>query len=69
MRNLKQGVMTIDGQQIIDGDGLSRGPARSLNVKPPYYIGGLPQDTGKLASRNLMVRLRQLQISTFDFCV
>ncbi|XP_063440155.1 laminin-like protein epi-1 isoform X2 [Mytilus trossulus] len=56
MRNLKQGAMEIDGQRIIEGDGLSKGSARSLNVKPPYYVGGMPDNkeyTTKVG-RNLM---------------
>ena len=54
VRNLKQGALEIDGEKIMDGDGLSSGSARSLNVRPPYYMGGMPEEVGKIAAKNLM---------------
>ena len=57
VRNLKQGALEIDGEKIMDGDGLSSGSARSLNVKPPYYMGGMPEEVGKIAAKNLKVSL------------
>lgn len=38
-RNMKEGLMEIDGQGLLVTE--SQGRARSINGKPPFYIGGL----------------------------
>ncbi|XP_021350179.1 laminin subunit alpha-like isoform X1 [Mizuhopecten yessoensis] len=50
-RNLKRGELEIDGEK--NGVATSSGFTRSLNEKPPYYLGGLPMEVAKKASKNL----------------
>ncbi|KAL3869382.1 hypothetical protein ACJMK2_042067 [Sinanodonta woodiana] len=50
-RNQKEGPLVVDGKDI--GVGISKGSARSLNVRPPYYFGGVPSDLPKKGKENL----------------
>ncbi|KAJ8306103.1 hypothetical protein KUTeg_016648 [Tegillarca granosa] len=50
-RNQKRGTLTIDGELV--GEGESAGSTRSLNVYPPHYLGGLPDDVAEKAKKNL----------------
>ena len=60
-RNRREGVLHIDGVEV--GITTAPGNAYSLNVKKPYYFGGINQteseDVLEKAVKNLAVRLRE----------
>lgn len=41
-RNQNEGLLNIDGQKVAEGK--SNGSSKALNIVPPYYIGGVPDD-------------------------
>ncbi|XP_012943161.1 laminin subunit alpha isoform X2 [Aplysia californica] len=50
-RRRQDGSLEIDGERV--GIGRSPGGTRSLNTKPPHYVGGLPEEKRKKAINNL----------------
>ncbi|XP_013408769.1 laminin subunit alpha isoform X2 [Lingula anatina] len=50
-RNRKQGTLIIDGKE--EAQGQSTGKAASINVKPPYFMGGISEERAKKAASNV----------------
>ncbi|XP_041356694.1 laminin subunit alpha-like [Gigantopelta aegis] len=68
------GTMEIDGEKV--GNSKSGGGTRSINVKPPYYVGGIPVQYKNISNvkTNLKTRassfvgcLRNFQLNNKDF--
>ncbi|ESO94906.1 hypothetical protein LOTGIDRAFT_144813 [Lottia gigantea] len=67
-RAQRTGRLFIDGTEV--GQGKSTGGTRSINVKPPYYVGGIPHiKEMKKAVRNLKVSNVFFAVSSFVGCI
>ena len=52
-REQQTGRLVIDGEEVATG--LSQGTTKSINISPPFYVGGMPTEAAEAASGNLRV--------------
>lgn len=53
IRQKNRGDLHIDGSKVQSGR--SKGESTSINVSPPYFVGGLSEDAAKKAKGNVAV--------------
>ena len=53
MRKKRSGTLSVDG--VIRSEGQSQGDAQSVNIRGPYYVGGLEASLTELAANHLDV--------------
>ena len=62
-RATNSGMMDIDGEKI--GNSKSGGSTRSINVKSPYYVGGIPNHYRNISSVKTNLKVSSPVMFTF----